>query len=258
MQSPNYVMPCIQFASYDEQESGVTNTNDVYVPSRGSEGRGYYDPCLIIHNVNQSGAYFTGLSPETTFQLTSVFYYEDAPGLASGIALQTAYDKTGNDQKVLDFYLNIEKHLPVGCKQTMNDDGDWISLIGDIAGVVPVIGNYLGMGIKALGYGYRGGKLAYDFYKANQTQTPANNRVPSEKVVRQREEALAPRLMPRPAPRIEKSSTPKPKPLPPLPVKRDLPLRGSKKFIKYSKKTNADLKNMGFTNAQIKVLHHTG
>lgn len=248
MRSPSYVLPAIFDGGYDEQESSVINTFNLVVPLKGTgAGSNYYDPAVTIFPMNQSGIYLTGLDPKSTFQLNYIIYLETAPSRAELLSLQAATPRAVYDFVAICKYLAASGVMPPGCKLAENSAGEWWALMSDVAGAFYPL----------LGYAMHGAKYIYDAFSDNNkpaANTRINNGASVSKTVKtQIQSAPRPQIQSKPLPSPPAKA--KPKPLPPLPVARQLPQKGSKKWDKYSRMTNAQLKNMGFTNAQIKTLH---
>lgn len=105
---------------------------------------------------NISGAYFTGLSLQTTLQLNLKAIIEVCPGPTDAIAtLATASPEY--DPAALEFYSRICSRLPPGVPQDENPAGEFfkqvLSTVGDIAQMGSVIHPAFGLiggGAKAI------------------------------------------------------------------------------------------------------------
>lgn len=83
-------------------------------------------------NMNCSGAFFTGLSPETTLTVTLKAYVEIYP-LPYESLIDLATPSAPYDVKVLSLYAAIIRELPPGVPKGDNDAGDFFRGIGRIA-----------------------------------------------------------------------------------------------------------------------------
>lgn len=110
-----------------------------------------------------SGAYFTGLSAQTTLTITIRWYIERAPGPNEIDLVLLAQPSTCYDSDAIEAYSRALCHLPPGVKQGENDAGDWFARVtGAISKFAPKIGKaistipglgfaeYVGDGIGAL------------------------------------------------------------------------------------------------------------
>lgn len=74
--------------------------------------------------INTSGAYFTGLSNQTTLTVTSRFYVEMVPALSSNF-IDLASPPAEYDPWALELYTRVANSMPPGCRKGDNDAGDW-------------------------------------------------------------------------------------------------------------------------------------
>lgn len=112
-------------------------------------------------HIETSGAYFTGLSPETVLTLSLRFYVEVAPTMNNTSLLSMASPSATPDPKALWCYAHCMMKLPPGVPVDMNEKGDWwravkkaaatmLPIVGDVAGLVTgqpelaVLGNAAG------------------------------------------------------------------------------------------------------------------
>lgn len=95
-----------------------------------------------------SGAYFSGLSPETTLTVNAVWYVERFPTIYEKDLVVMASPSPGFDPKALEIYQKALSRLPLGVKQGENPLGEWfnnvVKAVQDVA--VPagrMIGNFV-------------------------------------------------------------------------------------------------------------------
>jgi len=74
---------------------------------------------------NLSGAYLTGLSPQTTLQLTYKVFVERFPDPSNLDLVVLANPSSGYDACALELYANTISKMPVGVPQGENSLGDW-------------------------------------------------------------------------------------------------------------------------------------
>ncbi len=86
-------------------------------------------PVTHIAPYNLSGAYFTGLSPETTLSVTVVWYIQRFPDPFETDLSVIAYPSPGYDPMALELYARAMKHLPVAVKQGDNPLGEWFKSV---------------------------------------------------------------------------------------------------------------------------------
>lgn len=85
------------------------------------------------------GAYFTGLSEETTLTITMKATIEIAPA-AKSTFLTLASNPPPMDLAALSHYNEIVSRLPPGVPRSMNDAGDWFRMILTVArAIAPVV-----------------------------------------------------------------------------------------------------------------------
>jgi hypothetical protein len=88
-----------------------------------------------------SGAYFTGLTPQTTFTVTWNLYVERFPSVNDSDLVVIANPSPAYDPVALEIYARAIRDLPVGVPVAENGLGDWFnSAIGEISKfVAPVV-----------------------------------------------------------------------------------------------------------------------
>lgn len=84
---------------------------------------------------NLTGAYFTGLSPETTLTVTAVWYIERFPVTSDRDLVVLARPCASYDPMAFQLYLEALNQMPIGCKQGENPLGEWFrGVVNKIAG----------------------------------------------------------------------------------------------------------------------------
>jgi hypothetical protein len=95
--------------------SAPSSGDEFYIPSGNS--------MIIPYNVG--GAYFTGLSQQSTLQLTVKYYIERFPDPFNTDLVVLAQPSAGFDPCALELYAHTISKMPVGVPQGMNSLGDW-------------------------------------------------------------------------------------------------------------------------------------
>jgi hypothetical protein len=83
--------------------------------------------------MSTAGAYFTGLSPQTTLFVTWRVGLERLPAANKPTFLALAQPSATYDPNALLLYNLIANHLPPGCPQGWNDLGKWFNTIANVA-----------------------------------------------------------------------------------------------------------------------------
>jgi len=104
------------------------------------------------------GAFFSGLSAQTTLQVTVRYYVEVAPSSNQATLVQLATPSASFDSKALELYAAVIARLPVACPVGSNASGDWWQTAleairdyaGKVGGLVGPIGGLIGEGVGAL------------------------------------------------------------------------------------------------------------
>lgn len=109
-------------------------------------------PLNMLANVATSGAYFTGLSPQTVLTVYLRVYLEMAPSSSSPLLLSLAAPTPGHDPFALQVYSEIIQSMPPACKVGDNPDGEWWDKILSLSSkVLPMISAPLNMAVPGLG-----------------------------------------------------------------------------------------------------------
>jgi len=112
------------------QRTGASSAIAMYIQGPASYTASFKFP------FNTSGAYFTGLSNQTTLTVTTRFYIEMYPPFVSDL-LDLVRKPAEHDVFALGLYSRIVNHLPPGTRKGDNDAGDWFRAITNAAaGVV--------------------------------------------------------------------------------------------------------------------------
>jgi len=99
---------------------GVPVSGDTFMQPRTSD---------IITPFNISGSYFTGLSPQTTLQLTYKVFVERFPDPSSTDLVVLANPSPGYDPCALELYSRTISKMPVGVPQGENSLGSWFKSV---------------------------------------------------------------------------------------------------------------------------------
>jgi len=95
-------------------------------------------PATHFSRMSTAGAYFTGLSPQTTLFVTWRVGIERLPAANKPTFLALAQPSATFDPNALLLYNLIANHLPPGCPQGWNDLGRWFNTVASIAkNVIP-------------------------------------------------------------------------------------------------------------------------
>jgi len=95
-------------------------------------------PATHFSRMSTAGAYFTGLSPQTTLFVTWRVGIERLPAANKPTFLALAQPSATFDPNALLLYNLIANHLPPGCPQGWNDLGKWFNTIANVAkNVIP-------------------------------------------------------------------------------------------------------------------------
>lgn len=139
-------------------------------------------PAVHFSRMSTSGAYLTGLSPQTTLFITWRVGLERLPAANKPTFLALAQPSATYDPQALLLYNLIANHLPPGCPQGWNDLGKWFNTIATVAkrvipGAFPLVSTAQmilnGLGAvnqaKALPNAVRGAQQVYQLVKGNGT-----------------------------------------------------------------------------------------
>jgi hypothetical protein len=133
---------------------GLAQPNFGYAPSNQPAPAAGQDNYCYDSSFHTSGAFFTGLSPQTTLQVNVKMLIEVAPGPGSAL-VTVAKPSPVYDPLALELYSRAINEMPVAVPASMNPAGEWwsgvLSTIGDVAGpALSAIGLApVGMGVSA-------------------------------------------------------------------------------------------------------------
>lgn len=101
--------------------------------------------CHTVMPFDWSGAIFTGLTPQTTLQVTVRYYVERIPTITQPDLLVLTRNPCPYDPVALEIYSRCLSELPVGVRVSENPLGEWFNEIMDtVATWAPRIGAGLG------------------------------------------------------------------------------------------------------------------
>jgi hypothetical protein len=127
-----------------------------------------------------TGCVFSGLTNESTLQVTSRYYFEKIPTWADPNLLVLATHGCPYDPVALEIYSRALPSLPVGVEVGMNPLGEWFTeVMQGVADWAPKIGNALGsLGIPVVGaIGNLVGDAAGAAAKKNRTPAPSSEMI---------------------------------------------------------------------------------
>jgi len=132
----NYIIN--QNAEVGEENSGYGLSTTEYTQgsfaSFGLDPRNYpHTPASHLSRMNTTGAYFTGLSPETTLFVTWRVGIERLPAANKPTFLALASPSAVYDPNALVLYNLICQNMPPGVPQGYNDAGKWFQMITSVA-----------------------------------------------------------------------------------------------------------------------------
>jgi len=96
---------------------------------------GQYDSNNAHIPFSLSGAYFTGLSPETTLVANLTYYVEQLPSVESSLR-RLATPSCPEDFAALELYTKISRHMPTGVEVNDNFLGAFVAGIARVASMV--------------------------------------------------------------------------------------------------------------------------
>ncbi len=95
---------------------------------------------------NVTGAYYTGLSPQTSLTVSVIYYVERFPTPFENDLVVLARPSSPFDPRALEIYGLTMNKLPVGVMQNENPLGEWFSdVLDEVASVASPIGHALSM-----------------------------------------------------------------------------------------------------------------
>jgi len=201
-----YMVGTLAKADIPIWDSGVANSTAYEVVSNGQYyttsittggTQPYIATSVCDSNFNQFGAYFTGLSQQTTLDVVWHYVVERFPNATQTDLVTMASNSCPYDPRTLELYSRTVWHLPTGCWVEENGLGDWICSVADTLGsfgvpgmgIVKGVVNGLGMTAKVLG--------TPDSFGASNNKGPAPEQrtvSPPVKVQRVKPARIGPRL----------------------------------------------------------------
>jgi hypothetical protein len=120
-------------SGFGEAPGGLYTNGSVMSLGLDSRQKGANAPATHLSRMNTTGAYFTGLSGETTLFVTWRVGLERLPAANKPTFLALASPSASYDPNALVLYNLICNHLPPGVPQGYNDAGKWFRMISDVA-----------------------------------------------------------------------------------------------------------------------------
>lgn len=165
---PKACSPFSPLVSTDASFEGPTGivSRACWVGTKGTAAGALTTPNFKSEPVHLTGAYFTGLSAESTLTVTWNVYYETFPSIDEREILVLATPSARYDGKALEVLNFALATLPVGVPASMNPLGEWFwNVVDTIADIAPAIGGVLGgPGGALIGAGVRKGAKALSAY----------------------------------------------------------------------------------------------
>jgi len=120
--------------------TGLSNSVN-YFPAIATNGTyPYVSGAVQETSFNQFGAYFTGLSAQTTLDVTLHYIVERFPPATSTDLVTMASNSCPFDPRALELYSKTVWHLPAGTWVEENGLGDWLAEVADTLGTFGVPG----------------------------------------------------------------------------------------------------------------------
>jgi hypothetical protein len=143
--SDDFRMQMAAYKAYTVQNSCVTSSVPLATPDPSTSGylTGGFDTNLGVdgwtpvrsmkNNQILTGAYFAGLSTQTTLTVNVTWYLEIAPS-ASSQFVSLVSDAAQADVMAIQTYQRAARLLPAGCLLSMNPLGEWFSKVANAVG----------------------------------------------------------------------------------------------------------------------------
>ncbi|APG76182.1 hypothetical protein 1 [Beihai tombus-like virus 17] len=135
----------------------VTTRPAGYVITPFAATAGYSEDYQANHrplDIETTGAYFSGLSPETTLTLTIKFIIELCPTSSNQAMLYMASPTAMYCPRAIELYHQMIRSLPPGVPVSFNDKGDWFRMATKVmADVAPLVSPFLSALNPTLGAG---------------------------------------------------------------------------------------------------------
>jgi len=131
-QAASYVAPIILQDEAEGSQDDIAVT--MITPIASSGGYAYSMPPLSLQPYNMSGAYFTGLSLQTTLQVSLNVYIERFPSFDELDLVPLAKPSPGFNARTLELYSTALCDLPPGVMAKENGLGSWfMDTVGKVA-----------------------------------------------------------------------------------------------------------------------------
>lgn len=161
-----------------------------------------------LHPLHTSGAYFAGLSNQTTLQLTVIYYYETFPTMSEEEILPMSTPSAEFDPVALEIYSHCLSTMPPGCMVKDNPFGEWFAdVVDSVSNALSYIPHPLAQALSAAG------KVGTGMYRGTVSSSVPAKSTPKPLPPIPRKKPVAKATVP------VKGS----KPLPPLPIKGRVP-----------------------------------
>lgn len=132
-----------------------SKTNFIYQAPQPAGNYVHYiaqDNQPFYSNFNTSGAYYTGLTPETVLKFSVVFGIEEAPRTNEIKLMSLAHVSPAYDPCAIELCSKMNHVMPTGVPVTSNGSGDYLSMMAELAALVGIPGsNLLMKGAQPLG-----------------------------------------------------------------------------------------------------------
>jgi hypothetical protein len=127
----------VTFSSVDCPARQLSNASGVYLSETldvtASTPCALVEPLTVVssyldnHNLNMSGAYYTGLSLQTTITINVVYYIERFPSCFNATLAVLTSPSVPYDPTALELYARAMTGMPPGVPQNENCMGEWFS-----------------------------------------------------------------------------------------------------------------------------------
>lgn len=155
-QSVDYTLPYLSFQNvedviYDGTAASLNDTS-LWIPlfptynTAQAPGNISVAPGIKIIPMNQMGAIFAGLNPQSTLDVVMTYYYESFPSLSQVDILTIAKPSAMYDPVALEYMARFNRLVQVAVPSGENYDGEWFAEILEwLAGAAPIVGGLFGV-----------------------------------------------------------------------------------------------------------------
>jgi hypothetical protein len=148
----------VEFSASQRQAIGVELSGVVNIPTGGFAFQTVFAAGMGITDFNIAGAYFSGLSNQTTLQVQLLRYYERFPSAtvdADQPLVVLAKPSCRFDPTALEAYSAMLRHIPTGVPARYNGLGDWFreaaetvrDIVSPVLSAIPLPMAQMGAGI---------------------------------------------------------------------------------------------------------------